>query len=225
MKTEQYTQIWVYIYQWMCVLRSDICIVWREYVTWAVWPEQLLCNCKVTVSLRCWACGSLLCILPGVTGNWFHFQQQHVCSTGRKLNILISLRMGLQVAVSATAFVLIALSKLPAINSFRGLRSQTSQEHPSTQQGFAPTPSEIVMAPPFSPPTPPVLHPTPPTPSTPCFPLPQFTLVKMSAQSWAGRWMLHLHFAVRGSVCLMLASARFAFMRGLRFCTFRLRKD
>ena len=132
----------------------------------SLWPEQLLCNCKVTVSLRCWACGSLLCILPGVTGNWFHFQQQHVCSTGRKLNILISLRMGLQVAVSATAFVLIALSKLPAINSFRGLRSQTSQEHPSTQQGFAPTPSEIVMAPPppFSPP--PLQCPTPPPPHT-----------------------------------------------------------
>ena len=145
----------------------------------------------------------------------------------RKLTILISLRMGLQVAVSTTAFVLVALSKLPDINSFRGLRSQTSQEHPSTQQGFAPTPSEIVMSPrpSPSPPHPSSAPPPPPQPSTPCFPLPQFTLVKMFAQSWAGHWMLHLHFAVQGRVCLMLASARFVFMRGLRFCTFRLRKD
>ena len=83
----------------------------------------------------------------------------------RKLTILISLRMGLQVAVSTTAFVLVALSKLPDINSFRGLRSQTSQEHPSTQQGFAPTPSEIVMSPRPSP-SPPHPSSAPPPPPT-----------------------------------------------------------
>ena len=50
-----YTDMGVHISVNVC----DICIVWTEYVTWAVCdlssmrPEPLMCNCKVTVSLRC----------------------------------------------------------------------------------------------------------------------------------------------------------------------------